>query len=546
MKKITSLVLSFCMIFILGINKKSYANSTDMQAAWITTVYNADWPSVKNNPTKQKEEMIKILDTLKDTGIDTVMFQARTEGDALYKSKINPWSKVLTGIQGKDPGYDPLEFVIEEAHKRGMKIHVWLNPYRGTTSGTDINSLSTNHQLRKNPSWKLEHDGRLYFNPELPEVKQYIVDTVAEIVSNYNIDGIHFDDYFYPSKYPLTNGDRDGVEANTRRNHITEMIKQVKAKIKSIKPYIEFGVSPSGIWKNKSSDALGSNTKGNESYYSDFADTRMWVKNNLVDYIVPQLYWEAGNTYADYETLVKWWSDVAKGTNVDLYIGQGIYKDVVANQIDTQLAINKKYSSVKGSIYYTTEDIMSNIGDCRNKIKKFLIENKIPQDIKGHWAYDSIKQFIEKGYINGYEDKTFKPNNSITRAEFVKIINKVFNFTEQGKENFKDIEIGAWYYADICIGVNAGYINGYEDGTFRPNEAITREEAASIISTITNLYGNSNLKFVDDNKIASWAKSSVYALAEAKIMTGYEDNTFRPKNKITRAEAVATLSRIEY
>ena len=546
MKKITSLVLSFCMIFILGINKKSYANSTDMQAAWITTVYNADWPSVKNNPTKQKEEMIKILDTLKDTGIDTVMFQARTEGDALYKSKINPWSKVLTGIQGKDPGYDPLEFVIEEAHKRGMKIHVWLNPYRGTTSGTDINSLSTNHQLRKNPSWKLEHDGRLYFNPELPEVKQYIVDTVAEIVSNYNIDGIHFDDYFYPSKYPLTNGDRDGVEANTRRNHITEMIKQVKAKIKSIKPYIEFGVSPSGIWKNKSSDALGSNTKGNESYYSDFADTRMWVKNNLVDYIVPQLYWEAGNTYADYETLVKWWSDVAKGTNVDLYIGQGIYKDVVANQIDTQLAINKKYSSVKGSIYYTTEDIMSNIGDCRNKIKKFLIENKIPQDIKGHWAYDSIKQFIEKGYINGYEDKTFKPNNSITRAEFVRIVNKVFNFTEQGKENFKDIEIGAWYYADICIGVNAGYINGYEDGTFRPNEAITREEAASIISTITNLYGNSNLKFVDDNKIASWAKSSVYALAEAKIMTGYEDNTFRPKNKITRAEAVATLSRIEY
>ena len=546
MKKITSLVLSFCMIFILGINKKSYANNTDMQAAWITTVYNADWPSVKNNPTKQKEEMIKILDTLKDTGIDTVMFQARTEGDALYKSKINPWSKVLTGIQGKDPGYDPLEFVIEEAHKRGMKIHVWLNPYRGTTSGTDINSLSTNHQLRKNPSWKLEHDGRLYFNPELPEVKQYIVDTVAEIVSNYNIDGIHFDDYFYPSKYPLTNGDRDGVEANTRRNHITEMIKQVKAKIKSIKPYIEFGVSPSGIWKNKSSDALGSNTKGNESYYSDFADTRMWVKNNLVDYIVPQLYWEAGNTYADYETLVKWWSDVAKGTNVDLYIGQGIYKDVVANQIDTQLAINKKYSSVKGSIYYTTEDIMSNIGDCRNKIKKFLIENKIPQDIKGHWAYDSIKQFIEKGYINGYEDKTFKPNNSITRAEFVRIVNKVFNFTEQGKENFKDIEIGAWYYADICIGVNAGYINGYEDGTFRPNEAITREEAASIISTITNLYGNSNLKFVDDNKIASWAKSSVYALAEAKIMTGYEDNTFRPKNKITRAEAVATLSRIEY
>ena len=188
---------------------------------------------------------------------------------------------------------------------------------------------------------------------------------------------------------------------------------------------------------------------------------------------------------------------------------------------------------------------MSNRGDCRNKIKNFLKENQMLQDIKGHWAYDSIKQFIEKGYISGYEDKTFKPNNSITRAEFVKIVNKVFNFTDQGKENFKDIEPGTWYYEDICIGVRAGYINGYEDGTFRPNEPISREEAASIISTITNLSGNSSLKFVDDNKIGAWAKSSVYALVENKIMTGYEDNTFRPKNKITRAEAVATLSRVK-
>ena len=545
MKKITSLVLSFCMIFMLGVNKKLYADSTDIQAAWITTVYNSDWPSVKNSPEKQKEEMIKILDTLKDTGIDTVMFQARTEGDALYKSKINPWSKVLTGTQGKDPGYDPLEFVIKEAHKRGMKVHAWLNPYRGTTSGTDINKLSIDHQLRKNPSWKLEHDGRLYFNPELPKVKQYIVDTVAEIVTNYDVDGIHFDDYFYPSKYPLTTGDRDGVEANARRNHITEMIKQVRSKIKSIKPSVEFGVSPSGIWKNKSSDVLGSNTKGNESYYSDFADTRMWVKNNLVDYIVPQLYWETGNTAADYETLVKWWSDVVKGTNVDLYIGQGIYKDVVANQIDTQLAINKKYSSVKGSVYYTTEDIMNNRGDCRNKIRNFLTENKIPQDIKNHWAYDSIKKFIEKGYISGYEDKTFRPDNSITRAEFVKIVNKVFNFTAQGKENFKDVESNSWYYQDICIGLKSGYINGYEDKTFRPNNPITREEVASIITNITNLSTNSNFKFVDDNQISNWAKPSVYALAKNKIMAGYEDNTFRPKNKITRAEAVATLNRVK-
>ncbi|HSQ87722.1 family 10 glycosylhydrolase [Romboutsia sp.] len=547
MKKLISFIMLFCMIFIGGKTTDIYAASTDIQAAWITTVYNADWPKVQNNPQEQKQEMIKILDTLKETGINTVMFQARTQGDALYKSNINPWSSVLTGVQGKDPGYDPLQFVIQEAHKRGMKVHVWLNPYRVTTTGTDINQLSTNHQARKNPSWVLSYNGRLYFNPELPEVKKHIVDTVAEIVSNYNIDGIHFDDYFYPANYPLPTGEgRDGKVANERRNHITEMITQVRSKIKSIKPAVEFGVSPSGIWKNKSSDALGSSTNGNESYYSDYADTRMWVKNNMVDYIVPQIYWETGNTSADYETLVKWWSDVANGTNVDLYIGHGIYKDQVATQINTQLEINKKYSQVDGSSYYTTLDILNNRQDCRNKIKTFLENNKLI-DTSGHWAESTINEFVTKGYIGGYEDNTFKPDNSITRAEFVKIVNRVFGFTEAGTEKFDDVQASHWFYYDICVGVKAGYINGKSENKFDPNAPITREEVASIITSIKNnkdVNIDKLLNFSDALSVSSWAKSSVEGAIENKYLGGYSDNTIKPKNKTTRAEALVILSRI--
>lgn len=550
MKKILICILSLCMIAMGGIFNGSYAASKNIQAAWITTVYNSDWPKKKGDIQEQKQEMIKILDMLKDTGINTVMFQVRTQGDALYKSNINPWSSVLTGTQGKDPGYDPLAFVIGEAHKRGMEVHAWLNPYRVTTSGTDINVLSSNHPARKNPSWVISNSGRLYYNPELPEVKKHITDTVGEIVSNYDIDGIHFDDYFYPSNYPLPVGEgKDGLVANARRNHINEMIVQVRNKIKSIKSSVEFGVSPSGIWKNKSSDSRGSDTSGNESYYSDYADTVKWIENNWVDYVVPQIYWQQGHSVADYTTLVKWWANIASVSNVKLYIGQGIYKDEVAVEIDKQLELNQKYPAIKGSVFYTTSDILSNRQECRDKIKQFLIDNNRGfEDTEGHWAEEAIGTFVENGYINGYEDKSFKPDNSITRAEFVKIVNKVFNYTDLGKENFDDVKSTNWYYTDVCIAVKAGYISGKGNNKFDPNSPITRQEVAGIITSIkNNKDGNIDklLSFKDSNNVSLWAKTSVEGAIENKYLYGYSDNTIRPKSKITRAEAVVTLSRLK-
>ena len=377
MRKILSLFLSIAIILTTGINAKIDAASNGVQAAWLTTAWSLDWPKTKNNSTAQKKELIEILDTLKDTGINTVMFQVRPYGDAMYKSSINPWSKELTGTQGKEPGYDPLAFIIQEAHTRGMKDH--------------------------------------------------ISNTVGEIVSNYDIDGITFDDYFYPTDYPLPQGeDKDGVVANARREHINQMILQVKNTIKSIKPWVRFGVSPRGVWKNKMNDANGSDTGyAKESYYSDYADTVKWVKEGYIDYIIPQVYWEIEHNVAPFKTVTNWWENVVKGTNVDLYIGHITDKDVVAKEIDTQIQYTKQFSTIKGNSYYNVTSIMNNNQGARDKIKNSIVQTFPFWDIENHWAQNEIIDFANKGYLNGKPDGGFHPQDTITRAEFVKVINRI-------------------------------------------------------------------------------------------------------------------------
>ena len=375
MKKIVAMFL-ICLLSLMALPVQAQTYDHDMRAVWISTVYNLDYPSTKNNVTAQQNEFIEKLDALKAIGMNTVIVQVRPKADALYASSINPWSDVLTGTQGKNPGYDPLAFMVKAAHERGMEIHAWLNPYRVTTSGTDLNALCATHPARLNPSWTFSYNNALYYNPEVEGVKQHIVDTVKEIVTNYDVDGIHFDDYFYPSNYPLPAGEgKDGTVANARREAVNDMVRRVSSAIKSANTFynksVKFGISPPGIWKNSTSDVTGSNTNGREAYYALFADTRTWIKNEWIDYIVPQIYWKIGHSKADYETLVKWWSNEVTGTKVKLYIGQGIYTDDVAKEIDKQLQINQKYSAVKGSIYFSLRDLLNNRQDCKTKIANF-------------------------------------------------------------------------------------------------------------------------------------------------------------------------------
>lgn len=231
-KKLSALVLCSTLLMASFFPAEAYAaDNKEFRGVWISTVYSSDYPSVQNDVAGQKAEFIEKLDILQANGFNAVFVQVRPKGDAFYKSDLNPWSSVLTGVQGKDPGYDPMAFMIEEAHKRGMEFHAWLNPYRITTSGTDLSTLSADNMARQNPDWILTYNNAMYYNPAKEAVKQYVTDTVAEIIENYDVDGIHFDDYFYPSNYPLPDGEtRDGATANERREHVNELIEMVSKK----------------------------------------------------------------------------------------------------------------------------------------------------------------------------------------------------------------------------------------------------------------------------------------------------------------------------
>lgn len=421
LKKLTVVIMAaFMFMGSIPYINNAEATEKEMRAAWVSSVYNLDWPKTKNNASKQKQELTQLMDKLKGCGINTIVLQVRPESDALYKSSINPWSKYLTGTQGKNPGYDPLAFAVQEAHKRGMELHAWMNPYRVTSSGTDLNSLVSSHPARKNPSWVIKYNNKMYYDPGNPAVVDYLVKTVKEVVDNYDVDGIHFDDYFYPSSSFPDDASykkyRNGQNKNNwRRENVNTLLRKVKA-VTNARSGCEFGVSPFGIWRNKSSECPdGSETSGTQSYHNMYADSRTWIRKGYVDYIVPQIYWPIGLKVADYSKLVKWWANEVKGYDVDLYIGQGVYKrgqesyggQNIAKEIKSQININKQYSTVKGSMYFSARDIVNNAG-IYNDLKSMYgayngtttedTKNPSVTEIIGSDRYDTAAKISKKGW----------------------------------------------------------------------------------------------------------------------------------------------------
>ncbi|MDK2866613.1 MAG: hypothetical protein PWP51_1612 [Clostridiales bacterium] len=349
---------------------------TTMKGIWVATVYGIDYPgSPTQNPEQLKADADRILETAKEAGMNAVFLQVRPTGDALYPSALFPWSKFLTGTEGNAPAdsFDPLAYWVTQAHAMGIELHAWINPYRVTrdmakTEENPYSKLSAENMARRHPEWTVRHsDGNLYYNPGLPEVEKLIVDGVAEIVERYDVDGIHFDDYFYPGQ----NFDDAAAYAqycdsgetldDFRRRVVTHMIKEVDARVHAIDPACRFGVSPFGIWANDNSMKDGSKTRGSQSYFSHYADTKKWVEEGYVDYIAPQLYWYIGYDIADYQVLAKWWADAVEGTDVDLYIGHGAYRIQTddsskpwygTSELASQIKLNQTLPQIKGSLYY--------------------------------------------------------------------------------------------------------------------------------------------------------------------------------------------------
>lgn len=397
------------ILLLLTFSSTSAPKKHEMRAAWIATVANIDWPSKPGLPAEQqKEEMVKMLDYLASANINAIVMQIRPTADAFYPSALEPWSHWLTGKQGQkpEPFYDPLEFIIREAHERCMEVHVWLNPYRVMNSNRP-ELLHPDHPYFKRPELFVRYGNQLYFNPGLDETRQMLNRVVEDIVQRYDVDAIHFDDYFYPYKvageefpdaetfnrYPrgYTSQQRD----DWRRNNVDMIIRELQQTIKSNKPWVEFGISPFGVWRNDNVDSRGSATRAGVQNYDDlYADILKWLREGWIDYVVPQLYWEIGKEVADYAVLVKWWNENVYGKN--LYIG--LYASKLGNEkadpawqkpneLARQLRLNEQYSGVDGAVYFSAKGIVKNLQGITDSLQKNFYRypalNPLNRSIKG-------------------------------------------------------------------------------------------------------------------------------------------------------------------
>jgi uncharacterized lipoprotein YddW (UPF0748 family) len=352
----------------------------EFRAVWVASVENIDWPSRKGLPVdSQRAEFVKLLDMHRRNGINAVVVQVRPAADAFYPSPFEPWSEWLTGRQGMAPFpyYDPLQFMIEETHKRGMEFHAWCNPYRAVYSIAK-SSVAPSHITRMHPDWFVSFGGTLYFDPGNKEVQQYVVSVMRDIVKRYEIDGLHMDDYFYP--YDIVEGDpaRDFPDRRSferfgngmsigdwRRSNVDSVILTLSRMVKEERPTCKFGISPFAIWRNKSKDPDGSDTRGGQTDFDNlYADVLLWLKNGWIDYVAPQIYFEFNHTHAPYGVLLDWWSNHCYGRQC--YIGLGMYRAGSnpawreRNQLTRQIQALRNYTDVQGEVFFSSKSFEKN------------------------------------------------------------------------------------------------------------------------------------------------------------------------------------------
>jgi len=388
-----------------------YANhypKREFRGAWIQCV-NGQFQGMTSK--QMQETLIYQLDKLKEYGVNAIIFQVRPECDALYESPYEPWSRFLTGVQGKKPSpyWDPLAWMTEQCHKRGMELHAWINPFRAKTKTT--NELSENHVAIKYPGRVFAYDGQMILNPGIPENRDYICKIAADIVSRYDVDGLHIDDYFYP--YPAAGqvipddreykSYRNGInnKGDWRRDNVNVFIKQLYETIHAVKPWVKFGVSPFGIYRNKKSDPVtGSQTNGLQNYDDLYADVLMWVNNGWVDYCVPQLYWPIGHKAADYETLIKWWNKYAGKRH--LYIGEDVERTVKSpdlddsrvNQMPAKRRLHGEMKNVNGTVLWYAKAVVDNVGNYGTLLKR------------SYWKYPALMPRMD--FIDGKAPRKVK------------------------------------------------------------------------------------------------------------------------------------------
>ena len=451
-------------------------NKREFRGAWIQCVNG----QFMGKSTQEIQSMLSNqLDELQKDGVNAIIFQVRAECDALYESDLEPWSKFLTGVQGKAPSpyWDPLAWMVEQCHQRGMELHAWINPYRAKHGSTSMGQLSDKSVVIKQPNLCFSYDNLVLLNPGLKEAADYTCKVAADIVKRYDIDGFHIDDYFYP--YPVAGKkipDQELFQKNNhgfwnigdwRRDNVSRFIKQLGETIHQVKPWVKFGVSPFGIYRNKRNDPNGSETNGLQNYDDLYADVLLWVNNGWIDYCVPQLYWEIGNRAADYKTLITWWNKNAGKR--PLYIGEDIertakYADPAnpkSHQLPAKHKLHQEMNNVKGTVLWYAKTAADNVGNIGHTLRDY------------YWKYPALQPAMP-----------FMDNKAPKRVKSLK-----FKWTEQGPMlTWKAPKGKKW--GDV---VNKFVIYQFKDG-----EKINLDDASHILKITT--YTSFKVPYVKDGK----------------------------------------------
>ncbi|HEY0489496.1 MAG TPA: family 10 glycosylhydrolase [Telluria sp.] len=390
MKKLLIAVAALCVAAAIPAAQAT-SPKREMRGVWISTHISLDWPNRTQTPAQQRAALLGILDHNKATGMNAAFLQVRSQSDAMYPSTLEPWSYYLTNQQGAAPvpAWDPLQFAIDESRKRGLEFHAWINPYRAVATLANAGNnaqYAASHVSRTHPEWLLTVGTVQILNPGLPAVRDHVTTVIMDIVDRYDVDGIHFDDYFYPNGTPATiddaayNADPRGFPATAagradwRRDNINLLISRVAENIKAAKPWVKFGVSPSGIYRSSTDPAIGSPTSAGalQHYSAMFADSRKWLQSGWLDYLTPQVYWYIGQAGSDYKLLVPWWNENAFGRHI--YVGLADYKMGTAGwtspgQISDQIALNRASTNVFGQVHFRHAFLAANPLSYRTDLK---------------------------------------------------------------------------------------------------------------------------------------------------------------------------------
>ncbi|MDD3560706.1 MAG: family 10 glycosylhydrolase [Petrimonas mucosa] len=489
--RIAATLFTTILMFGCGVSRQPVTRGVDpfpkreFRGVWVQTVGQSRYQQMNSAAMKHYlSEMVRKFD---EAGINALIFQVRPEADAFYKSNLEPWSRFMTGIQGKapdDPDFDPLAFLIAECHKRGMELHAWLNPYR--VKSNISSQLAPGHIYWKYPERFVQYGNQLFFDPGLPENRSFICEVVRDIVSRYDVDAIHMDDYFYPypiagtpfpddgsfNAYAASQGFSPGQRDDWRRNNVNLLIRQLKYTIAGTKPWVRFGISPFGIYRNKRNtpDGSGSDTNGLENYSDLYADIKLWVEKGWIDYNLPQLYWEIGHDRADYTTLLRWWNDNNFGQ--PLYIGQDLERSMKRNELDVKIRQSREMPFVQGNCYWYGYQILENTGGVADQLKRGAHRAKalIPPYTHLHQgAPGKVKRlaqvFTEDMHFLTWEARK-DPNNPEAAREFV-----IYRFDAGEKIDISRAE------KIVAVTSDNFYLLPYEGGRNRYTYVVTALDA---------------------------------------------------------------------